>query len=55
MPELILLVGSNPLPNYLAARPLGHESICLFYTLPKAKTHQAGLIARSNFVHCLTF
>ena len=38
MPELILLVGSNPLPNYLAARALGFKNIRLFYTPETADT-----------------
>jgi len=29
---LLLLVGSNPLPNYLAAKILNPRSICLIYT-----------------------
>jgi len=30
--HLLLLVGSNPLPNFLSARILKPESICLFYS-----------------------
>lgn len=30
--QLLLLVGSNPLPNFLAALILNPESICLFYS-----------------------
>ena len=30
--ELILLVGSNPLPNYLSARTLGARTALLVYS-----------------------
>ena len=54
--QLLLLVGSNPLPNFLAALILKPESICLFYSpeTEKVKNYLLEVLQAKVSKECLS-